>query len=155
MIFMLWRILREDARLHLNTRIYIQWFLGGLMSYLRYLCLFAIVVASTYCIVCLLWFSSSCVPYVASFSGFSIVYCPSVFSNVYLSLQLNPVYAIYALQRWKFNFTILVSHGYYSPRALFYALFTVKCVIVHSSNRMYRCTTESKMNCKNKDPNKG
>jgi hypothetical protein len=33
--------------------------------------------------------------------------------------------------------------------------FTVKCVIADSSNRMYRCTTENKMNCKNKDPNKG
>jgi hypothetical protein len=41
-----------------------------------------IVVSNTYCAVLLFCFSSSCVPYVASFSGFSIVDYPSVFSNV-------------------------------------------------------------------------
>ena len=34
-----------------------------------------IVVSNAYCVVFLLCFSSSCVPYVASFSGFSIFYC--------------------------------------------------------------------------------
>jgi hypothetical protein len=33
--------------------------------------------------------------------------------------------------------------------------FTGKCVIADSSNRMYRCPNKTKMNCKNKDPNKG
>jgi len=47
------------------------------MSYLRGL---HIVLCNTYCVVFLFCFSSSCVPYVASFSGLSI----SVFSNVYL-----------------------------------------------------------------------
>jgi len=40
------------------------------MSYLRYLCVFAHSMPSTYCVV--LCFSSSSVPYVASFSGLSI-----------------------------------------------------------------------------------
>jgi len=40
------------------------------------------VVSNTYCVVFLFCFSSSCVPYVASFSGLSIVDYPSVFSNV-------------------------------------------------------------------------
>jgi len=46
------------------------WVGGGLMSYLPYLCLF------TYSgLQLLLYFSSSCVPYVVSFSGLSIVDC--------------------------------------------------------------------------------
>ena len=42
-----------------------------------------IVMSNTYCVVFLLCFSSSCVPYVASFSRLSILIVPSVFSNVY------------------------------------------------------------------------
>ena len=34
-----------------------------------------ILVFNAYCVVFLFQFSSSCVPYIASFSGFSIVYC--------------------------------------------------------------------------------
>ena len=52
------------------------------MPYLRYLCLFGIVVSNTNCVV--LYFPPACVPHVASFSGLSIVDCPSVFSNEYL-----------------------------------------------------------------------
>jgi uncharacterized membrane protein len=33
--------------------------------------------------------SSSCVPYVASFSGFSFLIAPSIFSNVHISLKLR------------------------------------------------------------------
>ena len=111
-----------------SIRLYLQFFVGGIMSYLRYLCLRK-VVCDTYCIVFLLSLSSSCVPNVAtvsldcpflitlrcsltfiylvyqmlpvsldcpflitrrysltfiySFSGLSISYYPSVFSNVY------------------------------------------------------------------------
>ena len=39
------------------------------------LCL-RLVVSNTYCVVFLLCLSSSCVPYVAGFSGLSICYCP-------------------------------------------------------------------------------
>jgi hypothetical protein len=39
---------------------------------------------STQCVVFLLCFSSSCVPFVASFSGLSNLIAFSVFSNVYL-----------------------------------------------------------------------
>jgi len=47
------------------------------MSYLRHLCLFAYTVVSNICCVVFLFcFSSSCVPFVASFSGFSIFDCP-------------------------------------------------------------------------------
>jgi hypothetical protein len=44
---------------------------------------FRIMVSDTYCVVVLCCFSSSCVPYVASFSRLYIFYCPFVFSNVY------------------------------------------------------------------------
>ena len=46
-------------------------------------CLCALVVSNTYCVVFLFCFSSSCVPYIASFSGFPFLIIPSVFSNVY------------------------------------------------------------------------
>jgi len=47
---------------------------GELMSsYLHYLC---IVMFNTYCVVFLFFLSSSCVPYVGSFSGFFIFDCP-------------------------------------------------------------------------------
>ena len=45
-----------------------------------YLC---IMVSNTYCVVFLFCLSSSCVPYIASFSGLSILIASSVFSNIY------------------------------------------------------------------------
>ena len=52
------------------------------MSYLRYLCLPAYNDVQD--ILCILFcFSTSCVPYVASFSGLSIFDCPSVFFSIY------------------------------------------------------------------------
>jgi hypothetical protein len=55
------------------------------MSYLRYLCLFAHrgVQHILYCVFVLLCLFSSCVRYVASFSGLSTLIAPSVFFNVY------------------------------------------------------------------------
>jgi hypothetical protein len=53
-----------------------QLFLKGFMSYLRYLFCLRIVMYNTYCVVFLFCLSSSCVPYVASFSGLSIFYYP-------------------------------------------------------------------------------
>ena len=66
---------RYDFRIKLMFgRLFLQLFVGGLMSYLRYLCLFAyVVVSNTYCVVFL---SSSSVSYVASFFGLSIFNCP-------------------------------------------------------------------------------
>jgi hypothetical protein len=55
-------------------------FLCGLMIYVICVCL-RVVVSNTYCVVFLFCFSSSCVPYIASFSGLSILIAPSVFSN--------------------------------------------------------------------------
>ena len=46
--------------------------------------LFEFICLNIYCAVFLLGLSLYCVPYVASFSGLSIFYCPAVFSNVYL-----------------------------------------------------------------------
>jgi hypothetical protein len=46
------------------------------MNYLCYLCFLGIVVSNTSCVVFLLCFSSSCVPYVVSFSRLSIFDCP-------------------------------------------------------------------------------
>ena len=65
------------------VRLYLQFFVGGLMTYLRYLCVLAhIGVQHILCWSCLvlfvvffLVFSSSCVPCVASFSGLSICGC--------------------------------------------------------------------------------
>jgi len=54
------------------------------MSYLRYLCLLRIVVSNTYYVVFLFRLSSSCVPYVVSFSRLSMFDCPSVLSKVYV-----------------------------------------------------------------------
>jgi hypothetical protein len=58
-----------------SVPLYPKLFVGGPMSYLRYLCLFAHsgVQLNPYCVFCL---SSSCVSYTASFSGLSIVDCP-------------------------------------------------------------------------------
>ena len=67
-----------------SVRLYLQLFVGGRMSYLRYLHLF------TYCGVqhvscCALFcFSSSRVTCVSSFSRLFIFDCLSVFSNVYV-----------------------------------------------------------------------
>jgi hypothetical protein len=61
-----------------SVRLYLQLFVGELMSYSRYLCLFAY--SGVQRILCSGFFLgggvSSCVSYVASFSGLSIFYCP-------------------------------------------------------------------------------
>ena len=49
------------------------------MSFLRYLCLFAYGVVQHILGCVLLCLSSSCVPYVASFSGLSFLIAPAVF----------------------------------------------------------------------------
>ena len=56
-------------------------FVGGRMTYLRYLCLLAH--SDVQHILCSVFFSSSCVPYVASFSRLSFLIARSVFCNVY------------------------------------------------------------------------
>jgi hypothetical protein len=45
--------------------ILLQLFVGRRMSYLRYLCLSTWMVSTTYCVVLLFFFFSSCVPYFA------------------------------------------------------------------------------------------
>jgi len=65
-------------------------FVEGIVSYLRYLSLFAhrgvkYILCCVFCFVCLrLVF---CVPNVASFSGLSILDCRSVFFNLYLNIN--------------------------------------------------------------------
>ena len=59
---------------------------GSCRIYVTCVCL-RIVVSNTYCVVFLLYISSSCVPYVASYSGLSIFYCPSVSSNIYFNIS--------------------------------------------------------------------
>ena len=54
------------------------------LTYLLFVFVCAIVVSNTYGIVFLFYFSSSCVPYVASFYGLYILIITSVFSNVYI-----------------------------------------------------------------------
>ena len=53
------------------------------MSYLCYMCLFVV------CVVFLCCFSSSCIPYVASFSGLSIFDCPFGMSLTFIYVLLN------------------------------------------------------------------
>ena len=50
-----------------------------------------VVVSNTYCVMFLLCFSSSCVPYVASFSGLSIFDCPSCILTFIWDLSWLPV----------------------------------------------------------------
>ena len=72
------------------------------MSYLRYLCLLTIVVSNTFCVVFLFYFSSSCVPNVASFSGLFLFYfssscVPNVASFSGLSIYYCPFGIFYRL----------------------------------------------------------
>ena len=66
----LWCPLRFPYIKQCSVRLYLQLFVAGVMTYLRYLCFFAHSVVFLFCL------SSSCVPYVASFSGLSIFDCP-------------------------------------------------------------------------------
>jgi hypothetical protein len=56
-----------------SLRLYLQLLVGGLMSYLRYLCLFTY--SDVQYILCCVLFCFS-LSYVASFSGLSIFDCP-------------------------------------------------------------------------------
>jgi hypothetical protein len=78
-----------------SVRLYLHLFVGGIMSYLFYLCLLAYsgVQHILCCLFCfLLCFSSSYVPYVASFYGLPIFNCPSVISNVCVSSNYENSY---------------------------------------------------------------
>ena len=92
--------------------IYQQLFVGGAMSYLRYLCLLAHsgvphILCCCFCFVCLRLVS--CVPYVASFSWLFIApWMASVFSSVYFNFHRrnNPVgfiteYHIHFPSHWR------------------------------------------------------
>ena len=76
-------------------RLYLQLFVEGLKSYLRYLCLFVYNG-----VVYLFFLSSSCVPYVVGFSGLSTLIAPLVlFSNGWFPIYFILVYIyIYVLQ---------------------------------------------------------
>ena len=82
---------RYDFRIkRFSVRIYLQLFVGGLMSYLRYLCLFAHSgVQHILCCVFVLFFFVLCI---LCCQFLWIVYFwlpPSVFSNLYLHVCLN------------------------------------------------------------------
>ena len=69
---------------------YLQLFAEGLMSYLRYVCLFAHSGVQHILCLFLFCFSSSCVPYVASFSYLCFfLIAPSVLSVVYFDVALE------------------------------------------------------------------
>jgi len=87
----IWFECRNDFSIKRCTvRLYLQSFVGGRMSYLRFFCVcLLMVVSNPYCVVCLLCFSTSCVPYVVSFSGLSFCIAPSVFANVYLHCTVH------------------------------------------------------------------
>ena len=55
--------------------------------------------SSTYCVVPLLWFFPSCVPYVANFSGFCpFLIVPPVFSYAYHSIVHHKLYLTSVLE---------------------------------------------------------
>ena len=62
-----------------------QLFVEGRMSYLRYFCLFTHSGVQQILCCVFVCFSSSCVPYVASFSRFFILMASSVFFIIYLA----------------------------------------------------------------------
>ena len=64
---------RSYFRMKSSVGLYLKLFVGELMSYWRYLCLFVYSGVQHHIALC---FSSSCVPYVASVSGLSIFDCP-------------------------------------------------------------------------------
>ena len=72
----------------LTVRLCLQSFVGGLMSYLHYLCLFAYS-GVQHILCCAFVLFVFVLPNVASFSGLSIFDCPSVFSYVYCSWTIN------------------------------------------------------------------
>jgi hypothetical protein len=78
-VFTLWCPLRIP---HKNA--FLSPVLIGLMSYLCYLCLFAIVVSNTYCVAFLFGLSSFCVPMLPVSLDYPFSIAPSVFSNVYV-----------------------------------------------------------------------
>jgi hypothetical protein len=73
---------RYDFRIkndvQLTVRLCLQSFVGGLMSYLHYLCLFAHS-GVQHILCCVFVLFVFVLPNVASFSGLSIFYCPSVY----------------------------------------------------------------------------
>ena len=79
------------AILNVRFRLFPQ-FVGVLMSYLRYVCLFAH--NSVLSILCCVFvrLSSSCVPYVASVSGLSIFYYPQYFLTFIIHKWHNFIY---------------------------------------------------------------
>ena len=73
----LWCSLRLQLKL-CSVRLYLQLFVGGLMSYLRYLCLLAHsdVQQILWCVFVFIIYVLYCLTCVASFSGLSIFDCP-------------------------------------------------------------------------------
>jgi hypothetical protein len=76
-------LLLGNCKLHI-CKVQHEWMLmlGSCLIYVICFCV-RIVVSNTYCVVFLFCFSSSCVPYVGSFSRLSILIALSVFSSVY------------------------------------------------------------------------
>ena len=72
-----------------SVRLYLQLFVGRIMSYLRYLCFSAYSgVQHIFCCV-FVCFSSSCVPMLLVSLDCPVFNAPSVFSNVYLLRQFD------------------------------------------------------------------
>ena len=95
----LWVTLKGFLYKHIKRyllRLYLQLFVEGLKSYLRYLCLF---VYSG--VVYLFFLSSSCVPYVVGFSGLSTLIAPLVlFSNGWFPIYFILVYIYICVVEW-------------------------------------------------------
>jgi hypothetical protein len=98
-------------------RLYLQLFVGRLMSYLRYLCFFAYWVVQHILCCVFIFLSSSSVPFVDSVSGLSIydmsylsqlamVSCSLEYRKTILRSNDSATYALYLL--WEINLIFLL-----------------------------------------------
>ena len=90
-----------------DVRYDFQLFVGGLMSYLHYLCLFAYSVVQ-HILCCVGYFSPSFVPYVRVSLGCPFLIVPSVFSNVYSAIFLTNNKSCCGIDLWKY---VIISTG--------------------------------------------
>jgi hypothetical protein len=112
-----WCLLRFPFKKDFSICLYLQLFVGGLMSYCVFCVCLCIMVSNTYRVVFLFCFSSSCLPYVASFSELSIFDCvlgiPLRFIQIWTN-KYNPFFWYILRHSWKIKkivfFVFLINH---------------------------------------------
>jgi hypothetical protein len=113
-----------------SVRLYLQLFLGELISYLRYLCLFRIVVSNAYCVgFYFVFFVSALCLVLPVFLDCPFLMAPSIFSNVYIVLSSHLFISLRTLkeQVWRCQRGFLIVSGF-----LLYSCFSSLCVFILS-----------------------